>query len=143
MTSKEITEMYYAYVFDLNKDVVLEIAPKCAEGEFLVIKRLAPPSNIPHLFFHLFAPFGFYRYSLIDSKSGEEAAYVSTIRWNPQFDFIHRFGGGLHIGPDATKEKYRGRSFHPYLISYVLREQQTNKEIGNVICLSSKTISPV
>lgn len=51
--------MYYAYVFDLDKDVVPEIAPKCAEGEFKVIKRLAPPSNIPHLFFIFSRHLGF------------------------------------------------------------------------------------
>lgn len=89
---------------------------------FHLVKKRAKCRSFTNLFWHLFSGFTYYRYSIIDDDSGDEIIYEHISKNLPHFDFIYRFGGGYHIGPAFTNPQYRGRGFHPYIITKVVED---------------------
>lgn len=110
-----------AYVFRNGIEVVNNIHVKYAKP-FHVIRKRAACKSFTNLFWHIFSGFTFYKYAIIDDETKREIACTHISKNLPHFDFIHRLGGGYHIGPDFTVPEFRGLGFHPYILSCVLKD---------------------
>lgn len=124
-----------AYVFRNGIEVANNIHVKY-DKPFHVIRKRAACKSFTNLFWHIFSGFTFYKYAIIDDETKREIASTHVTKNLPQFDFIHRFGGGYHVGPDFTDPEFRGLGFHPYILSYVLKDtikRDPNKYIYTIV----------
>lgn len=110
-----------AYIFRSGIEKTHEMIVRY-DKPFHLVKKRAKCRSFINLFWHLFSGFTYYRYSIIDDDSGDEIIYEHISKNLPHFDFIYRFGGGYHIGPAFTNPQYRGRGFHPYIITKVVED---------------------
>ena len=129
------------YVFRKDIETLNEVEPRY-NRPYKVIKKRGACKSFTNLFWHIFSRFTFYKYSVIDVGSGEEIAYTHVSKGLPHLDFIHRLGGGYHLGPDFTDPKYRGRGFHPFVLTCAMHELLSqNSDI--YMCVSENNVSSI
>ena len=109
------------YVFRKGIETLNEVKP-IYDRQYKMVKKRGECKSFTNLFWHIFSGFTFYEYSIIDVESGDEIAYTNVSKRLPHIDFIHRLGGGYHIGPSFTYPKYRGKGFHSFILTYAIRD---------------------
>lgn len=131
----------YIFRFDTEKENNISVK---YDKPFYVVRKRATCKSFTNLFWHIFSGFTYYKYAIIDDVSGKEIASTYISKNLPHFDFIHRFGGGYHIGPDLTTPEYRGLGFHPYIITYVLKELKEREPNANIFMyVSTENIASI
>lgn len=136
-------EIDRTYVFRNSIERIKDIDVRY-DKPFYVEKKRAPCKSFTNLFWHIFSGFTYYKYAIIDEESGDEIAHTHISKNLPHFDFIYRLGGGYHIGPDFTHPKYRGRGFHPYILTYVIKDiLKSEPYIYIYICVSQENTSSI
>ncbi|WP_302777619.1 GNAT family N-acetyltransferase [Porphyromonas uenonis] len=131
------------YVFRKGIETLNEVEPRY-DRPYKVVKKRGACKSFTNLFWHIFSGFTFYKYSIIDVESGDEIAYTHVSTGLPHFDFIHRLGGGYHIGPDFTVPKYRGKGFHPFILTYAIRDLlNLRPDVYIYMCVSQGNTSSI
>lgn len=131
------------YVFRKGIETLNEVEPRY-DRPYKVVKKRGACKSFTNLFWHIFSRFPFYKYSIIDVESVDEIAYTHVFTGLPHFDFIHRLGGGYHIGTDFTVPKYRGKGFHPFILTYAIRDLlNLRPDVYIYMCVSQGNTSSI